>query len=311
MRNSVWRYDSSPPVQTATFKLAYRFDLNATVGAHGWVMLDPWRWDGLRLTRQQRLGDSEGTLTVVQLCASDIVAEWTGALVPKREIEFCVRRWLSLDWEPTVFREIAGVLNPDLASFVDSGGGRFLRGSCFYEDFVKTVCTINTTWAQTIRMVSGLGRVDKPDPIPDRGDLHEPKKAQGELIEPCSDAPRVLDPVEVALDPVSQAIDRMLDRDLDLAVRLGRDHRHSSVGTFIVTNVVAIITPVSEARERPLRDGVGQLGCNLRVVRLARRDQQAERIAVGIRVGMNFGREATTRTAQTLAMSPPFAPAAQ
>ena len=43
-----------------------------------------------------------------------------------------------------------------LAELIERGGGRMLRGSSFYEDFVKTVLTINTSWSATCRMVAAL-----------------------------------------------------------------------------------------------------------------------------------------------------------
>jgi 3-methyladenine DNA glycosylase/8-oxoguanine DNA glycosylase len=61
-------------------------------------------------------------------------------------------RWLSADWEPAA---AIGAL-PALADLIERGGGRMLRGSSFYEDFVKTVLTINTNWSATCRMVSAL-----------------------------------------------------------------------------------------------------------------------------------------------------------
>jgi hypothetical protein len=33
----------------------------------------------------------------------------------------------------------------------ERGGGRMLRGSCFYEDFIKTVLTINANWSATCK----------------------------------------------------------------------------------------------------------------------------------------------------------------
>jgi 3-methyladenine DNA glycosylase/8-oxoguanine DNA glycosylase len=63
-----------------------------------------------------------------------------------------VCRWFSADWEPGP--AIAAL--PGLADLIESGGGRMLRGSTFYEDFVKTVLTINTSWSATCRMVSAL-----------------------------------------------------------------------------------------------------------------------------------------------------------
>ena len=142
--------------QTITLNFTRSIDLESTVAAHGWVQLAPWNWDGHRLFRPERFGSTTGELSLHQIEPSRLVAEWTGATVPELEIVRCVRRWLSLDWESQAFCEIARSLHPVLAAFVESGGGRFLRGSCFYEDFVKTICTINTTWEQTIRMVSAL-----------------------------------------------------------------------------------------------------------------------------------------------------------
>jgi 3-methyladenine DNA glycosylase/8-oxoguanine DNA glycosylase len=63
-----------------------------------------------------------------------------------------VRRWLSADWQPSA--AIAAL--PDAAALIKRGGGRMLRGSSFYEDFIKTVLTINTSWSATCRMVAAL-----------------------------------------------------------------------------------------------------------------------------------------------------------
>jgi hypothetical protein len=45
---------------------------------------------------------------------------------------------------------------PEAAALIKRGGGRMLRGSSFYEDFIKTVLTINTNWTATCRMVTAL-----------------------------------------------------------------------------------------------------------------------------------------------------------
>lgn len=63
-----------------------------------------------------------------------------------------MRRWLSTEWEPSA--AIAAL--PQTGGLIERGGGRMLRGSSFYEDFVKTVLTINTSWSSTCRMVSAL-----------------------------------------------------------------------------------------------------------------------------------------------------------
>jgi 3-methyladenine DNA glycosylase/8-oxoguanine DNA glycosylase len=83
-----------------------------------------------------------------------------------------VRRWLSVDWEPS--GAVAALT--ETAELIRRGGGRMLRGSSFYEDFVKTVLTINTSWSSTCRMVNavvaepGNGAFPDPDAILDYGE---------------------------------------------------------------------------------------------------------------------------------------------
>ena len=130
--------------------------------AHGWVKLAPWRWDSgnNELSRPERLGN--GKLALVRVFQSDarsFIVEIDAQTLEQSEhenIESTVKRWLSIDWDPKSAIRIATALDPRVALFIKNGGGRFLRGSTFYEDFVKTVCTINTNWASTKRMVSSL-----------------------------------------------------------------------------------------------------------------------------------------------------------
>lgn len=147
------------------------FNLQSTVLSHGWVMLEPWRWDGRSLVRQERFGEIRGILTLSQPAAGAVLAEWGGEdSLPEGSLAERVARWLSWGWDASRFEAVARSLDPQLAAFVTGGGGRFLRGSCFYEDFVKTVCTINTTWAQTLRMVSALAEIGGGT-FPTPGDL--------------------------------------------------------------------------------------------------------------------------------------------
>ncbi|MBV9816499.1 MAG: hypothetical protein JO229_12195 [Alphaproteobacteria bacterium] len=126
-----------------------------TVASHGWVYLAPWRWDpeNGRLGRTERIGDRFGTIEVGQHAADAVGVRWEhfGA-AEEAEILTRVRRWFSADWEPAP----AAAALPTVAELIERGGGRMLRGSFFYEDFVKTVLTINTSWSATCRMVAAL-----------------------------------------------------------------------------------------------------------------------------------------------------------
>jgi len=118
-------------------------DLALTIASHGWGHLAPWRWDAEtgRLSRTERVGSRIGTLAVEQSDPSAVA-----------ELLNRVRRWLSVEWEPSA----AMAALPEAAALIERGGGRMLRGSSFYEDFVKTVLTINTSWSATCRMVAAL-----------------------------------------------------------------------------------------------------------------------------------------------------------
>jgi 3-methyladenine DNA glycosylase/8-oxoguanine DNA glycosylase len=82
---------------------------------------------------------------------------WVGFLeadVP--EIPRRVGRWVSADWDPAPAVAALGSAFPDDAALIARGGGRLLRCSTFYEDFLKTLLTVNTSWSGTCRMSAAL-----------------------------------------------------------------------------------------------------------------------------------------------------------
>lgn len=115
----------------------------------------PWLWDPERgqLARAERIDDRLGIVEVAQQSADAVAVGWQGfGAAEEPEVLARVRRWFSADWEPAA--AIAAL--PGLAGLIERGGGRMLRGSTFYEDFAKTVLTINTSWSATCRMVAAL-----------------------------------------------------------------------------------------------------------------------------------------------------------
>jgi N-glycosylase/DNA lyase len=130
-------------------------DLILTIASHGWVYLAPWRWDADtgRLSRTERIGSRIGTVGIEQSELNAVAVRWGGfSTADESELLGRVRRWLSAEWEPSA----AMAALPEAAALIERGGGRMLRGSSFYEDFVKTVLTINTSWSATCRMVAAL-----------------------------------------------------------------------------------------------------------------------------------------------------------
>jgi len=65
-----------------------------------------------------------------------------------------VRHVLSLDLDLTAFYAVAAD-DPDL-TWVLKGAGRMVRSPTVFEDVVKTICTTNTSWGGTTRMVNAL-----------------------------------------------------------------------------------------------------------------------------------------------------------
>jgi N-glycosylase/DNA lyase len=137
-----------------SIRVDHPFSLALTVESHGWFQLAPWEWDGSVLRRRSRIGAWSGQVEVWQTKSRQI--SYTADHDCPGEIENAVIRWLSLDWDPEPFLSLCDSHDAQIADFVRSGGGRFLRGDTFFEDLVKTICTVNTTWRQTKAMVLGL-----------------------------------------------------------------------------------------------------------------------------------------------------------
>ena len=162
-------------VRPILLPLEFPIDLRLTVASHGWAHLAPWRWDqdtGI-LARRERIDRTIGALAIRQRDAAAILIEsedFRPSAAP--EIGRRVRRWLWADWDPAE----AVVMLPEHGVFIRRGGGRILRCSSFYEDFVKTVLTINTAWSSTCRMAAALvaepggGAFPLPETILDYGE---------------------------------------------------------------------------------------------------------------------------------------------
>ena len=171
----------SNPSNQFLIECPFPISLRHTVFSHGWVYLEPWSWDEDRqeLSRPERIASSTVQLRVRQRSSRILLVAVDGERSAGHQFELAeriVRRWLSIEWDPLPAIRVAGAIDPDIAAFIESGGGRFLRCSTFYEDFVKTVCTIHATWASTRRMVSslvsllGAGTFPTPAQVADYGE---------------------------------------------------------------------------------------------------------------------------------------------
>lgn len=164
---------------TGRLGLAWPIDLGLTVASHGWVYLEPWHWDSESgtLRHRERIGGRIGTIAVQQRGPRTLAVGWEGFPdAAAAEILRRVARWVSADWDPAPAIAALDAGFADEAALVAAGGGRILRCSTFYEDFIKTVLTVNTSWSGTCRMSAALvaepgdGAFPAPDALIDYGE---------------------------------------------------------------------------------------------------------------------------------------------
>jgi 3-methyladenine DNA glycosylase/8-oxoguanine DNA glycosylase len=140
-------------------ELAWPIDLALTVASHGWVHLEPWGWDteSGTLSHTERIGGMRGTVTMCQTDPVTLAVAWDGpADIDPAEILRRAARWVSAEWDPAAAIAALDAGFIEEAALIARGGGRILRCSTFYEDFVKTVLTVNTSWSGTCRMSAAL-----------------------------------------------------------------------------------------------------------------------------------------------------------
>lgn len=149
----------SPPVGERELAFAWPIDLRLTVASHGWAQLAPWHWDPDRgrLARTEQIGGTIGVIATEQPDPVSLTVAWEGfGGADNPELLRRVGRWVSVEWDPGPAIAALRLELPEEAALIERGAGRILRCSSFYEDFVKTVLTINTSWSATLRMSAAL-----------------------------------------------------------------------------------------------------------------------------------------------------------
>ncbi len=140
-------------------------DLRRVFLSHGIAELPPMRLDQKAWTFEitvplARVGTR--TLKISQARPGHGLISVTGqSLTPQvgAAVMAQVRHVLSLDVDLTPFYAVAAE-DPDLA-WVLTGAGRMVRSPTVFEDVVKTICTTNTSWGGTMRMVNALVRLSR------------------------------------------------------------------------------------------------------------------------------------------------------
>ncbi len=131
------------------------------------------------------------------------------------------------------------------------------------------------------------------------------------VVSVCDPAP-VLELVEQALDEVAPAILSPVVRRGRFAIAFGGDDGLDPGPGDLVADGIGIIALVRQERLDLVGNHPEERRKTIDVVGLAGRQYEAERAAFGIAPGVEFGGEATTRSAKRLGfLSPLFMPTAQ
>ena len=135
-------------------------DLWRTLASHGVGELPPSRIDEDERTLETTLPLPRGRPRTVRVSQGqgptarvDVYGPRLSATGEERVLA-ALRRVLNLDEDLTDFYRVAAA-DPDLA-WAAQGAGRMLRSATVYEDVVKTICTTNTVWSATVKMVTAL-----------------------------------------------------------------------------------------------------------------------------------------------------------
>ena len=142
------------------------FDFHQAVTGHGWYQLQPFSYDADAgvLTWPQRLPGGE--FARIQVSGSTVLETepWVRTDVGTDEqLNADQMQWLAdtITWVVNAERDLRpfyahAAHDPAYAKAIALAQGRLLRSPTLFEDFVKVICTTNTTWSQTKGMVKAL-----------------------------------------------------------------------------------------------------------------------------------------------------------
>jgi N-glycosylase/DNA lyase len=248
----------------AELRLDWPIDLRLTVMSHGWALLAPWNWDRDtgRLAHAERIGGRLGTVAVAQRDAMSLTVQAEGfAEAEMPEILRRARRWISANWDPASAVASLRATFPEEAALIEHGAGRILRCSTFYEDFVKTVLTINTSWSSTCRMVTALvaepgsGAFPAPGAVLDYGEVRLRETAKLGFRAPVviGATRRMLD--DGALDAEGHGAEARIDHDYLTSLK--------GIGPYAAAHCRLLLQdfsriPIDTVAVADLRDRLGQ-----------------------------------------------------
>jgi 3-methyladenine DNA glycosylase/8-oxoguanine DNA glycosylase len=143
-----------------------KFNFKDTIFSHGWVFLEPYYWDNKSESLGLILKLKNSKLSQTRISFKNkvliIKIEVTGGSLDagdKDKIKKTVRHIFRLDEDLNRFYAICNK-DPELEFVCKNQCGRLLRSPSIYEDMVKTICTTNCSWSNTVSMVSNLCKLE-------------------------------------------------------------------------------------------------------------------------------------------------------
>ena len=158
------------------------FDYLSAATSYGWVVLSPTQWmaDKKSVVRIEQLSSSQCVKLIVSGAESGLVVsvahEKDLSKAERVEIEQKVSTMFRLEHDFSEFYDLCSKQGKQYECIV--GKGHLMRAPTVFEDIVKTICTTNTTWSGTKRMVANLvavlgeplysGSTEKAFPTPEK-----------------------------------------------------------------------------------------------------------------------------------------------
>lgn len=138
------------------------FDFTSAVSSYGFFVLAPNEWspDEQTLTTAIPLDDDRAVAcrlraTTNRSIAIEIPNAKTLSASDRRVIQQAVVRILRLDEDLSAFHDHCRQFDA-YRRIAETKSGRLIRSATLFEDIVKTICTTNITWRQTVRIVATL-----------------------------------------------------------------------------------------------------------------------------------------------------------
>tara|TARA_Y100001936_G_scaffold249569_1_gene300175 strand:+ start:1263 stop:2159 length:897 start_codon:yes stop_codon:yes gene_type:complete len=143
-----------------------QFNFKDTIFSHGWIFLGPYYWDNKSESLGLILKLKNSKLSKIHVSFKNkvitIKTEVAGESLDaedKDKIKKTVRHIFRLDEDLNKFYAICNK-DPELEFVCKNHCGRLLRSPSLYEDMVKTICTTNCSWSNTVSMVSNLCKLE-------------------------------------------------------------------------------------------------------------------------------------------------------